>query len=120
MKSSSIGKQKLDTEENDRSLTLKDLTGDYFYDHIGKFCNSDAQGLFHQLKRQSSFYNPNDDGENVVDNSVEIPEEQNQGKTQVNEIKTNQFKIKLTSLRDQYSTGRLNANNPEETHPSHH
>jgi len=39
MKSSSIGKQKLDTEENDKSLTLKDLTGDFFYDNIGKFCN---------------------------------------------------------------------------------
>lgn len=40
MKSSSAGKQKLDTEENDKSP--KEITGDYFYDHIGRFCNSDA------------------------------------------------------------------------------
>ena len=39
-----------------------------------------------------------DEGENPGDNSVDIPEEQS--KTQVNEIKTNQFKIKLTTLRD--------------------
>jgi hypothetical protein len=67
MKSSSLGKQKLDTEENEKSLTMKDMTGDYFYDHISKFCNQDAPALFHQI--QSSFH------EDAIDNSVDIPEE---------------------------------------------
>jgi len=58
--------RKLDTEEAERRHPNQVLTGDYFYDYIGKFCNSDAFKQYHQ-SNLSFISDAQDEGENLND-----------------------------------------------------
>lgn len=54
-------------EENDKDNPNCNLTGDVFYDYVGKFCNSDAKLILEASLQGLKSSILTDEGENVLD-----------------------------------------------------
>ncbi|CDW75312.1 fha domain [Stylonychia lemnae] len=122
--------------QQNKNKQASNIINDFFFDNIGKYCSHDASKLIDLVKqlqiKECLTSQSKDEQENVNDTSVGeiIPEEKgdvnqyegiqllNKDKQQIfspsrnlngkiQEIKTNSFKIKLTTLKDQYSNEKI-------------
>lgn len=105
--------EKKEEESKSNSHPSVMLTGDAFFDNIGKYCNQHA--IDSQLNQKYPMIESAIQEENVNDSSGEmeanIPEESERQNIipsqKIEDIKTNKFRIKLTNLREVYNNENI-------------